>query len=598
MFMDTISINESPRRDEENMATLEMSGNTQLPESTSCLSCSEDGVYLSLGHSGGLSVWSASSLVREAEWLEDSLEIVSIQMTSMAETAYLLGTVDDMGVARVFAFHSESIDLLKVINVMEDIEERIMCLSLELSRRGNYGAALISCSGAVSLDIYHFPIEAWLKELKMAASQKQAQEPDSSELVEINWSPVSLVIKIQPPEIPADPTVQSPPEVLENTVNQTEEGEEEEDQEFSPTSNNSPDKTKAKDESTRRGTLHYLLPCPYAAAKQAKSQPGLPVAVCIWWTGSHNLLQYLLGKAPKNKADVDPMMFCEPQVVPMPDASWLNGNEILCSAVSSCTRYIALGLDDSLVNVWDRQTGSPLRVVLVTAADSAFFRLHFVDDRPVFAADSLLSQTLSPAKVHLLVLCKSGAIHTVIPGRGAEPFTMQLTGRPEDNGSPPAVVIALPFLQGVALVVQRNGKMFLQDVIKKTTVCLLICPKKHCLASPWDPVLTLNTKRQTLFIRGDQEPSVSPKGDCQSLLFTFSFGEPDVIKNYIISLPDSLRQQKRMSFVALEEACNHFLHERELSLDERNKALRKTWEQLKKHAAMVQQRHSSTAARS
>lgn len=60
--------------------------------------------------------------------------------------------------------------------------------------------------------------------------------------------------------------------------------------------------------------------------------------------------------------DVDPMMevFCETDVEPVPDALWPNENEILCSAVSSCTRYIALGLDDALVTVWDRQSGEQM----------------------------------------------------------------------------------------------------------------------------------------------------------------------------------------------------------------------------------------------
>lgn len=69
----------------------------QLPESTNCMACSEDGRYLSLGHSGGLSVWCASSLICVAEWLQDRMEMTSVQMTSMAETAYLLGSIDDMG---------------------------------------------------------------------------------------------------------------------------------------------------------------------------------------------------------------------------------------------------------------------------------------------------------------------------------------------------------------------------------------------------------------------------------------------------------------------------------------------------------------------
>lgn len=44
-------------------------------------------------------------------------------------------------------------------------------------------------------------------------------------------------------------------------------------------------------------------------------------------------------------------------VEPMPDLLWPNAKEILCSAVSKCTRYIALGLSDALVCVWDRRSG-------------------------------------------------------------------------------------------------------------------------------------------------------------------------------------------------------------------------------------------------
>uniref|UniRef100_A0A671WW09 Uncharacterized protein n=1 Tax=Sparus aurata TaxID=8175 RepID=A0A671WW09_SPAAU len=156
--------------------TLEPSSATQLPESTNCLTCSEDGRYLSLGHCKGLSVWCASSLICAAEWLQDRVEITSIQMTRMAETAYLLGTVDDMGVARVFAYHCEDIHLLHVINIMENINERSICLTFEVSEGADYGAASISCNGALRLEVYHFPLEAWLKELKVLLSQKQKTE--------------------------------------------------------------------------------------------------------------------------------------------------------------------------------------------------------------------------------------------------------------------------------------------------------------------------------------------------------------------------------------------------------------------------------------
>lgn len=77
----------------------------QSPESTNCIACTEDGRYLSLGHSGGLSVWCASSFVRIAEWLQDRLEITFLQTTRMAKRTYLLGSVDDMGLWNLSVFN-------------------------------------------------------------------------------------------------------------------------------------------------------------------------------------------------------------------------------------------------------------------------------------------------------------------------------------------------------------------------------------------------------------------------------------------------------------------------------------------------------------
>ncbi|XP_067449862.1 WD repeat-containing protein 93 isoform X1 [Thunnus thynnus] len=559
--------------------TLELSSATQLPESTNCLACSEDGRYLSLGHVGGLSVWCVSSLMCVAEWLQDNLEMTSVQMTSMAETAYLLGSVDDMGVARVFAYHSEAIHLLSVINIMEDINRRSVCLTFELSEGGDYGAASISCNGAVWLKVYHFPSEAWLKELEMAASQKQ--DPNLSG--DVKWSPAAVATKIGPPKTPADSSL----EVLRTTDilthclvldGHTSSRQQEEEQSF----NTDAGKTKETNDSPRLCTQHFLLSCGQFPGDNKANSAGAPVAVCVWWSGSHNLLQYLLHKTPRNKPDVEPL----------PDVLWPNANEIICSAVSRCTRFIALGLSDALVCVWDRHSGSPLSVVSVSATDSVFSRLQFVDYWPLSTDDS---QTFAAGEIHLMVVNKNGAIHTISMGRGTESCTMQLTERPKDSGDLPTITASVPFLQGLSLVVQRNGKMFLQDIINKATVCFLIPPASHLLATPCHPVYALNAKQQTLFIRGDQDPScnTSSKGDCQSQLFIFQFGKSDIIKQFTVSLPDSPRQQKAFNFDTLEEACNLYLQQRALSVDERNKAITQTWKKLQETTVMVQQTHGS-----
>ncbi|KAE8277486.1 hypothetical protein D5F01_LYC24571 [Larimichthys crocea] len=314
-----------------------------------------------------------------------------------------------------------------------------------------------------------------------------AKDSNSSEDVGVKWSPVALLIKIKPPKIPADvvPTI-----------------------------------------------FFHLVVSFLVTANQSLSQDCLLSSV---YGGVAAIIFFSIccKEHQRKKADVEPM----------PDMLWPHAKEILCSAVSRCTRYIALGLVDGVVCVWDRQSGSPLSVVLVSAVDSAFSRMQFVDFSPVSANDF---QTFTTAKVRLLV----------------------------------------------SLVVQRNGNMLLQDVIKQTTVCFLIPPTTHLIATPCNPVYALNTKQQTLFIKaGDLDTSctVSSEEGSQSQLFMFSFGESDIFKQYI-SLPDTPQQLQTLSCATLEETCDVSLQQRALSVDERNKARAETWKQLQETAVMVQQR--------
>ncbi|XP_074522779.1 WD repeat-containing protein 93 isoform X1 [Halichoeres trimaculatus] len=545
----------------EETPTLQLSSAAQLPQNTNCLACSEDSMYLGLGHAGGLSVWCASSLSPVAEWLQDTLEITKMEMTRMAKDVYLLGTTDDMGVARVYAYHHETIHLLSVINTVENVNQRTVCLTFELSKGGVYGAASMRCNGDVWLEVYHFPSEAWLKELEKEESQKQ--DENSTGNADVKWSPVA-VSKIKPPKPPKGPTLQDPykrskADFLAHCLSLDVETSsyQREGQSFRVESG------KTKKINDRCCTHHFLLPCGLLPAKNTKksSPAGLPVAICVWWSGNHNLLQYSLEKTSKIKpADAEPM----------PDMLWPNAKKILCSAVSNCTRYIAVGLEGAIVCVWDRMSGSPLLIVLVSAADSAFVKVQFVDHRPDSADDT--SQYIAE-KVHLLFFCKSGVIHIVTTGRGTQSHAAQLTERPADSRDLPTAIASVPFLHGLFLVVQRNGKIFLQDVINQNIVCSLTPPASHLITTPCNPIYALSIVKPTLFIQGELESSCSApsEGGSQSQLFTFYFGESDVTKKYMVSLRDSPRQA--VSCVNLEESCNLYLKQRLLSVDGMGKSV-------------------------
>ncbi|MED6259252.1 hypothetical protein ATANTOWER_019715, partial [Ataeniobius toweri] len=246
---------------------LEPTGVKQLPKSTNCLTCTEDGRFLGLGHTLGLSVWCASSFTRVAKWLQPQLEITFIQMTRMAEMTYLLGTVDDMGVSRVFGLHSDVIHLLSVINTMEDINVRSIFVTFDLHESGHYGAASVSCNGAVWLEIYQFPVEAWLREVEMVSAQQK--DGNLSGGSDVKWSLVTLLMKISPPTVPTGKpsdflTHCMALDIIQSSSHQKEQSS------FSSDAG----KTKMTHGKPRSGTQHFLLPCDWSTG-DIKARPGL-----------------------------------------------------------------------------------------------------------------------------------------------------------------------------------------------------------------------------------------------------------------------------------------------------------------------------------
>ncbi|XP_016367493.1 WD repeat-containing protein 93-like [Sinocyclocheilus rhinocerous] len=66
-------------------------------------------------------------------------------------------------------------------------------------------------SGCVWLDVYRFPQDVWIKELE---TKQATQTPQTTEA---KLSPVVLLMKIKPPEIPAGTSLKSPSDVLQKT---------------------------------------------------------------------------------------------------------------------------------------------------------------------------------------------------------------------------------------------------------------------------------------------------------------------------------------------------------------------------------------------
>ncbi|KAF4110831.1 hypothetical protein G5714_007862 [Onychostoma macrolepis] len=582
---DVISQQENIKRDEQaarQIPVLSATKEMKLPGRTNSIVCSEDGLYLFLGHINGLSVISTFTLTCVRTWQDERVELTSISCASLGNATHLLCTVDDMGIARLFVHHMENIYLIKVINETEDINQRNICAKFEVSRSGDFGAAVMTFSGSVWLDVYRFPQDVWIKELET----KQATQ--TSQTTEAKLSPIVLLMKIKPPEIPAGTSLKSPSEVLQKTEEGTIIGSgqnhlissrqwENQDAAFRKVfmkylSSSSVRPPQQKSEGPSNCTCHFLLREGFHSMPgEAKAARDIPIAVCLWWNGSHNLLHYLLLKTPKEKDSE-----------PRPDVLWPNSQEILCSAVSACTRFIVLGLDSQLVTIWDRRFGYPYANIVIPG-DSAICRMKLLlqSQLPV---TQLFQGPFLPT-LQLVLTCRNGACYSVTAGRGGDTCTVALIERPAGQGSSVTVAEAVPFLKRLILLMQRNGQVSIWETEDEAPVSILNLPTTHVLGSLREPVYLLEPVQQKLYITGDRKTplvKMTDRKEDESSLFIFSFSECLLVDLYRVTSPAVSEKEPRATLSDLEEACNLYLQERADSWKERNRNLPFQWEQLSK----------------
>ncbi|XP_073692591.1 WD repeat-containing protein 93 [Garra rufa] len=581
---EVISEQEKIKREEQaakQIPVLSATKEMKLPGRTNSIVCSDDGLYLFLGHTHGLSVISTSTLTSVRTWQDERVELTSISCASLGNATHLLCTVDDMGIARLLVHHMENIYLVKVINETEDINQRNICAKFEVSRNGHFGAAVMTSSGSVWLEVYRFPQDVWLKELE---TKQATQTPQSTEA---KLSPIVLLMKIKPPEIPSGTSLKSPSEVLLKTEEGTIIGSgqnhlissrqwENQDAAFRrmfmkylSSSSVTPPQQKAQGPSNC--TCHFLLREGFHSMPgEAKAVRNIPIAVCLWWNGSHNLLQYLL-KTPKEKDSE-----------PRPDALWPNSQEILCSAISTCTRFIVLGLEGQQVTIWDRRFGCPYANIVIPG-DGAICKMKLLlqSHLPV---TSLFQGPFLPS-LQLVLTCRNGTCYSVTVGRGRDTCTVALIERPAGPGSSVTVAEPVPFLKCLVLLMQRNGEVSIWETEDGAPVFTLNLPLTHVLGSLREPVCLLEPVQKKLYITGDRKTPLVKVTDWkeeESSLFIFSFSENTLMDSYRITSSAVSEKETRGTILDLEEACNLYLQERADSWKERNRNQSFKWEQLSK----------------
>ncbi|CAM4626450.1 WD repeat-containing protein 93 [Caretta caretta] len=583
----------------------------QVMGRANCLAAS--GQHVFVGLSTGLAVFSMPNCKRVCAWESARLEICAIRTSNLGNETHLFVTVDEMGLARLFYFYKDSLLLIKVLNEVEEISKRNTCVEAELSQRGDYAGILLQGNTEAWLEIYRLPKDSWLKETDHAqaaavvssfrerrfsqASTKslelpgegsaETESPMSANRVETKLSPPVLLLKVRSPKPLTGSTFKSPLEALmkiddgsviglgQNHVIKDYQWEQQ-DAIFRSTfqkhleRESEPD---SKEEKPSHAVFHFLLPGRILQiGPEIKAQPDVPTGITVHWNGSHNLCLYLLTRPSKEKMDAELK----------PDTVWPCAAPITCSAVTSCSSYMALACEDGTITVWDRSLGFPLAVTALP--EGCLSRtIHFLQ------TSTAPTDQLPRPKVQLLVLCTDGSLHLVIISGPRESRTVLLADRSEDPDQTISAVAPIPALPGAVLVFSWDGTVCLTDTATPRPVCHFITPPSHTVASPWQPVFTVDTTNHGLLLRGDeQQQQAGPRTqtkDKQSSIFLFNFDSylsMEVFPAVPEPPPESLQH------LPWVERCDIFFRDRLQRLSGLSQQVPKCWSQLRKHAAALQ----------
>ncbi|NWT64984.1 WDR93 protein, partial [Prunella himalayana] len=368
----------------------------QVTEGANCLAVS--GKYVFVGQSVGLSAFNTCDLKDVCAWDAAKTEICAIQASALGNECHVLLAVDEMGLAWLFCFHKESFLLIKILNEVEDISQQSPCVEVVLSPGGDYAGILLQGNTKAWLEIYQLPKDSWLTEMEknsgdteeMACSEKRSngssvgtfllQElPVSAIQAEVKLDPPVLLLTVRPPKPITGTSFKGPLDALKevddgstlglgyNHLIKESQWELQEAIFCSTYQEYLEAEGVFQEEIPRYATFHFLFPSRILAGPEMKVQPDIPVGIGVHWDGNHNFCFYLLNPSLKDKAGSDLK----------PDVVWPCASPIACSAVSSCSRYLALAGEDATITIWDKHLGYPLSVTAIL--EERFIRsIHFL----------------------------------------------------------------------------------------------------------------------------------------------------------------------------------------------------------------------------
>ncbi|XP_009914087.1 WD repeat-containing protein 93 isoform X2 [Haliaeetus albicilla] len=575
----------------------------QVTGRANCLAVS--GKYIFVGLSVGLAAFRVSDCKEVCAWDAVKTEICAIHASDLGNESHVLLAVDEMGLVWLFCFHKGGFLLVKILNEMEDISKRSTCEEVVLSPGGDYAGVLLQDSTKAWLEIYRLPKDSWLKEAEknpgaaagLACRERRptwtsAESPVSANQADAKLSLPVLLLKVKPPKPITGSSFKSPLDALKKVdddsmlglgYNHLIKDSQWEQQEaiFRSTYREyleAEGVRESKEEIPRHATSHFLLPSRILqVGPEMKVQPDVPAGIGVHWDGSHNLCLYLLNRPLKEQSDSDPK----------PDVVWPCAAPIACSAVSSCSRYLALACEDATITIWDKHLGYPLSVTAIVE-ERLIRSIHFLrssaavsDETPCPGTDSVCPI------VQLLVLCTDSSFYLVKAPRAGKSSITLLADRPEDPNLAVSTVVPVLAFPSAVLIFSWDGTVSLMNTATSQIVYCFSTPPSHAVASSWQPVFIVDGVNQCLLLRGDRQQNTDALAQSRashSTIFLFDFNSYP-LKEAFPKEPDlPLKSLQNLPWI---ERCNIFLRDRQQSRLGLREQLPEYWSRLQAQAAAM-----------
>ncbi|XP_074651871.1 WD repeat-containing protein 93-like [Tubulanus polymorphus] len=587
---------------------------------------SGDGYYVFVGLPTGLAAIDSSNDETIAQWEEDNVAIMNVTATVISERIYLLCTIDDMGIARLFAFSNGTLYFIKKLNDQEG-EKKVIAHKCEPSSGGDYiGIALENSSlDEWWLDVYQCPKEAWLKELENLKTIANKQISESSKDLSVEKSvdsennPTSTDETSEVQVSPGDDQVRASHESSsEKQINhkftavtqimRVKSGP----REISASHANSATQALKSIESPdiiASGENHLLTSAslslrkqvfdfqnekylPFATADQPVTEsiptfhfltagkvmpigleqnPGTVAYVAVWWNGGSQMKTYSLLKTAKD-------------LERKPDIVWPFSQNIAATAVSPCNASIAIGLQNGTIVLWDKYLGIQRKVFTVPAAPA---RLKFLDTTLGSEENNLESAS------YLIVNCVSGDTQLVPCGikTDKDKEVLQVIPRAQVLKNKPVRFMQIKTAPDLAIVTLLDGNIYICDILKGRRLCEVHLPETHRVTDTWNPVLTTTVGGKHLYVRGtpvmvsesgeENEDEAEEEELISSSLFVFELDSLRILSTYWQN------EQKRATFprnlLNLNDRVTKILKERIKSQPNRRMRMQESWKKLQDH---------------